>query len=423
MIFSAKFSKFLIVLTLCVMGVASVVFAQSGRRTLAELKALTGTKFIALTFDDGPNETWTPQVLDELERLGAKATFYVQGQKITPATKHIIERMTREGHDVDNHSYDHPSFGLLLDGVPQITTIEDTRENLRKASQAIFDAAGYWPFSFRAPFLEWGDWGKPTDLLAGLDREMAMAFVDARIDPKDYDNQGAPQTIANYISGLADSGPAGEYAFYANGGIILLHDCGGPDRSGTVASLELFIPQMQARGYEFVTVRELFMLNNTSPELFLCPAWKRGSLMSPRVNQMGLPVWRPWDVTPERLWDDDWATKDWWSCATPPWERNGGADPCGATSVIPQSSNNAKRTTSGLQINGLNAGVLSLNVANAGMYNISIHSIDGRVLAQTSANLVAGVNSLTFEQNLAKGVAIVRVQGANTSSVRRISIR
>jgi len=409
---------------------ASVIFAQpprnQGRReNLSRSDFPPGTKFIALTFDDGPNTTYTVQVLDELKRLGAHASFYIQGQKVNAQTIPILQRMVAEGHDIDNHSWDHPTFGRTIGTTPQLTTPEAARENLRKTSQAIFDATRYWPFSFRAPFLEWGTQAHGgIDILSGLDREMAMAFIDTGIDPGDFDLQGNPQGIAGNILNRGDA--------VLDGGIILLHDCGG-SRPGTVASLQHFIPQLQARNFEIVTVRELFMIKNVTPELFadcrIIPSGG-GSGMHPRVNQRAEMQsnapgnWRQWRDY-ERLWPDntdDWWRQDWWSCTVAPWNRNL-SQPCSAPSVIPQSRDNVRTAASSLQINGFRAGNLSLDVANSGMYNISIHDVSGKMLAQTNANLAAGVNSLQIGQNIARGVVIVRIQGANANLVRRVSVR
>lgn len=102
--------------------------------------------------------------------------------------------------------------------------------------------------------------------------------------------------------------------------------------------------------------------------------------------------------------------------------------PRGAVAPVPTSINPENRTTnraaaSNLRIGAFRAGKLNLNVANAGEYTVSIHSIDGRVLARKQANLTAGANSLDFGENLARGIAIARVSGINTTSQRRISIR
>ena len=67
---------------------------------------------IAITFDDGPDPIYTPQILEILKRYGVKATFFLVGEKIA-RHKELVERILAEGHEVGNHSYTHPSFNRL----------------------------------------------------------------------------------------------------------------------------------------------------------------------------------------------------------------------------------------------------------------------------------------------------------------------
>jgi peptidoglycan/xylan/chitin deacetylase (PgdA/CDA1 family) len=255
-------------------------------------QAAPPTGFIALTFDDGPNTNFTVQVLDELERFGARASFYVNGSNINDRTRPVLQRMINQGHDVENHTWGHARFDANK-------TQDEAREDLQRTSQAIFDATGYWPFSFRAPFFEWGG---TNNILYGLDRELNMAFIDSGIDTFDWMHDKTAQDIADSILNVTNP----------HGGIILLHD-GGGNRQATVDSLALFIPQMQRKGYAFVTVRELYIITGETPELF------RGNTMWPRVNQ-----WVPArSNSPLPLWDaSDWHNADWRTGDISPWERN-----------------------------------------------------------------------------------------------------
>ena len=79
------------------------------------------TRQVKLTFDDGPDTTTTPELLDHLKRLGLKATFFVLGHKIAdPAGRAIIERMAADGHQIGNHSYSH--WNLTKLSADDITT-------------------------------------------------------------------------------------------------------------------------------------------------------------------------------------------------------------------------------------------------------------------------------------------------------------
>ena len=72
-----------------------------------DVKQKAGEKNVALTFDDGPHQILTPKLLDELNLLNAKATFYVMGVKVK-LHPYIISRMVAEGHEVANHGWNHP---------------------------------------------------------------------------------------------------------------------------------------------------------------------------------------------------------------------------------------------------------------------------------------------------------------------------
>jgi peptidoglycan/xylan/chitin deacetylase (PgdA/CDA1 family) len=69
--------------------------------------SLYRTNQVALTFDDGPHPTRTPQLLDTLKKHHVKATFFVLASQITPATEHIVERIVREGHTLAGHDWTH----------------------------------------------------------------------------------------------------------------------------------------------------------------------------------------------------------------------------------------------------------------------------------------------------------------------------
>jgi peptidoglycan/xylan/chitin deacetylase (PgdA/CDA1 family) len=235
-----------------------------GRKTFAASDFPAGTRFMALTFDDGPHDNWTLQILNYLQTFNpgqpftnrppgnnsgqrlrdpAYVSFYINGVKLTSARRPLVQRMIREGHDVDNHSWDHPDFGGL--------SAVQARDQIRRTSQAIFDYTGWWPFSFRAPFFGWGS------SLNGLDRENVLAFHHAVLDTNDWqvNNQNNPVGMGADVRNRA-----------SDGAVILMHDDGGETRQGTVDSLQHFMPQLQAQGYAFVTVRQLHYIKNAVPE-------------------------------------------------------------------------------------------------------------------------------------------------------------
>jgi hypothetical protein len=132
-----------------------------------------------------------------------------------------------------------------------------------------------------------------------------MVFIDSGMDTNDWRTDRTPQDIASFVLHTEDP----------EGGVILLHDCGG-SMQRTVDSLALFIPEMQMHGYEFVSVRQLMLLTESMPELFT------GANMWPRVNQW-IPARTPDWATFTPLWEDypDRWNQNWWTDPTPPWER------------------------------------------------------------------------------------------------------
>jgi LPXTG-motif cell wall-anchored protein len=214
--------------------------------------------------------------------------------------------MIAEGHDVDNHSFSHVSFGTDHN-TGTFTTREQAIDDLTRTSQAIFNVTGYWPWSFRAPFFQWGG---ANNILYGLDYELMMPFVGSQLDTNDWMPERTPQDIADTV--LLHAQPAG--------GVILMHDCGGP-RQRTVDSLAILIPEMQARGYAFVSTRELFYLTGTSPERFTdAPAMRTGGAVNawaPSRNPAFEPLWADYP---------EWWNESWWTIPAPPWARNGMSD-------------------------------------------------------------------------------------------------
>lgn len=193
---------------------------------------------VALTFDDGPDIRFTPQVLDVLSNYQVKATFFLMGAR---AAEHvdIVRRMDEEGHAIGNHTYWHPNLAEEpLDRTHwEVTTTEDVLAQI----------LGYRPKLFRPPY-------------GSLNREVVQLLADLNysvilwnVDSLDWRQLGA-DTITDIV--LSNAGP---------GSIILMHDGGdwSMDLSGTVQSLHQIIPFLQQEGMEFVTIPELLNLNSS----------------------------------------------------------------------------------------------------------------------------------------------------------------
>jgi peptidoglycan/xylan/chitin deacetylase (PgdA/CDA1 family) len=185
---------------------------------------------IALTFDDGPNPTYTPQVLSILHQYGVSATFFVIGQQVQ-AYPDLVQQEYAMGHIVGNHSWNHPDLTRLAAG--------DIHTQLSNTSDAIEQATGVRPSFFRPPY---GAYNYQVLLQAS---NLGLQPILWSVDPHDWNGPPSSNSIVQRVLNMAQ-----------NGSIILMHD-GGGDRSQTVAALPTIIRTLRSRGYKLVTVPQL----------------------------------------------------------------------------------------------------------------------------------------------------------------------
>ncbi|MEU5726971.1 glycosyltransferase [Micromonospora sp. NPDC047738] len=190
---------------------------------------------LALTFDDGPDPRWTPEVLRVLARHQVKATFFVLGTQVVRHPE-LAREMVAAGHELGVHTFTHANLADLPAWRRQLE-YEQTQMAIASAT-GVRTSLLRFPYSSRADAYTDGDW--PLLRQAG---ELGYLTVVNDVDSLDWAKPGIETMIANAT-------PSG----YA-GAIALWHDAGG-DRSGTVAALDRYIPLMKARGYRFTTVTE-----------------------------------------------------------------------------------------------------------------------------------------------------------------------
>ncbi len=192
------------------------------------------TPAVALTFDDGPAEPYTSQILDVLRAFDARATFFVLGARAVaqPAT---LRRAAAEGHEIGNHTWDHRA--LPLQGPRSI------RATIRRTSDAIEQATGIRPRLFRAPFGWRNPWVSRAARMEGCE---AIAWT---VGVYDTDRPGVRAIVERSIAGLRD------------GAILLLHDGRSldpnPDASQVVAALPDILREIQRRRLRLLTMSEL----------------------------------------------------------------------------------------------------------------------------------------------------------------------
>ena len=189
---------------------------------------------IALTFDDGPHPYKTDAVLDILARYGIRATFFVVGENVSYYPE-PLKRAVALGHEIGNHTYHHT---LLSEACEQITA-----EEIEKTEEIIFRTAGYRTTLFRPPEGAYSECS--LNVVKSKDYRVILWTVDSR----DWENTSAETMVTNALQNVK------------GGSILLFHDYMGK-RSNTLKAIEILIPKLLSRGYEFVTVSELLEQNH-----------------------------------------------------------------------------------------------------------------------------------------------------------------
>ncbi len=237
----AKFKWFHIVLiTLTV----NALFPQGGKADLAYsvqaksqnvilYQANTDKKIIALTFDDGPDDKYTPQILNVLKKHNVKATFFLLGTRVHKYPN-IAKQILQEGHAIGNHTYWHPELTKMnVDSM--LWEIEQNEKELQNILQIKTNL-------FRAPY------GALTEVQIQKLHELGYRVVGWSIDTEDWRNLPASEIKQKILNQLHP------------GAIVLMHSAGHwtQDLSGTVEALDEIIPMLKKEGYLFVTIPEMF---------------------------------------------------------------------------------------------------------------------------------------------------------------------
>lgn len=193
-------------------------------------------KDVVLTFDDGPDPKWTPDVLQALADLKVPATFFVVGDQAMQYPE-LVVAMDEAGHLVGNHTFTHPHLDKLT---PDETVLE-----LNSTARLIEGLTGKRSPLFRAPYTANVDPARAEDLNPlRVALQNGYVFVGANVDPLDWNNPTAEQIATRMVDQVE-----------AGGRVVLLHD-GGGDRKQTPRALKIAVPELQRRGYRFVAVDE-----------------------------------------------------------------------------------------------------------------------------------------------------------------------
>ena len=200
---------------------------------LLSVRAAPGTKYVALTFDDGPSGKYTRALLDGLYDRGAKATFLLCGYRLKDYPD-LAQRILEEGHEIGCHGYSHDSMKAM---------------SRRQIAQEILDTEALLPEGCHPAFLR-PPGGLSSDAVRQVAQARGLAILHWSVDPQDWENHNKTAIEKAVLEKVQD------------GDIILLHDM-------TTASVEAALDIVDAllqQDYEFVTVSELARLRGQRPK-------------------------------------------------------------------------------------------------------------------------------------------------------------
>lgn len=224
-----KFSR----LILCYLAVAILIFSGIEIKEILEQnshvvkKVLTTHKVVALTFDDGPSNKTTQEILAILKEKKVKATFFVVGENVEQFPNMVAQEVS-EGHEIGIHTYDHKSLPTLNN--------DRIREELEKSEKAVAVVTAK-PTLFRPPG------GLYNETVLNVARDRGYTVILWSVDPRDWSAPPVNDIVENVMKNVKP------------GSIVLLHDLINP--SPTPGALSIIIDRLKEQGYEFDTVSEL----------------------------------------------------------------------------------------------------------------------------------------------------------------------
>jgi peptidoglycan/xylan/chitin deacetylase (PgdA/CDA1 family) len=197
--------------------------ATSERQTRMSARATVDARPVWLTFDDGPDDRWTPRVLDLLAQAGVRATFFVVGQ-LARAAPALLRRAAGEGHAIGNHSWSHRH--------PWLLSCSTARREVRDGAAAIADILGRAPAHYRPPH------GRLRRCAMEEARDSGQALVLWSVSAVDWGPLGSASGIAARLNRTVA------------GDIVLMHDGGRginrPDQ--LLRALPVFLARLRQRG-------------------------------------------------------------------------------------------------------------------------------------------------------------------------------
>ena len=213
--------------------------------------------YVAITFDDGPSSSLTPQVLDILKRHGARATFFVQGINAS-RNQSILARAAAEGHEIGNHTYSH----IKMTG----SSTERVCSEISRANSIIEAATGRKPTVMRPPY-----GAVNANLVNLMYNKFGLKTIMWNVDTRDWQHPGVGVVVQRAVGGATP------------GSIILLHDI----HASTLQAVEGIVTGLQARGFELVTVSQLISMGQAAASGAGAPAAQTPAVQAPALPEPG----------------------------------------------------------------------------------------------------------------------------------------
>lgn len=188
---------------------------------------------IALTFDDGPNLMNTPALLEILVKHKIPATFFLVGKHIL-ANLDLAKKIVQNGHEIANHTFTHPLMPRLSD--------EKIHKEIAQTDELLRSLNGVAPKFLRPPM------GLFSPRVLDIIEKAGYKTVVGDVYPRDPHLPGKEKILNRVLSRTE------------NGSILILHDggnSGNVDRSQTLWAVDKFVPQLQNKGFTFVTLSDL----------------------------------------------------------------------------------------------------------------------------------------------------------------------
>ncbi|MFE7413262.1 polysaccharide deacetylase family protein [Streptomyces laurentii] len=182
---------------------------------------------MVLTFDDGPDPRYTPEILATLRRYGCRAMFFVCGEMAID-NQDLLKQMAADGHVVGNHTWTHPELPKMRPSV--------IRREITSTSDIIERALGTPPSWFRAPY---GAWNR---IVFETGAELGMEPLAWTVDTTDWEEPPTDTIVRRVLDGVGD------------GVVVLNHDAGG-NRSHSVAAIKQYLPRLLDAGYTLTVPR------------------------------------------------------------------------------------------------------------------------------------------------------------------------